>query len=369
MRHAMIMAGGTGTRLWPVSRNDRPKQLVPLIERDGRRLSLLELAAGRLEGVVPPERRIICTNESYRGAIKSVLPDFGDEQILGEPVGRDTINAVGFGAAVLHKQDPDAIFAVVTADQLIEPEELFRERMDLAFSLVEKDASRLVTFSIRPTYAATGYGYVERGTPLAGTNKLAFNVERFVEKPDLARAQAYLESGAFGWNSGMFVWKAKTILECLERFVPETYAGAMRIAQAWGTAEQESVLNEVYPTLPRTSVDYGVMEPAAREQSEGTGRVRICTVSMEVRWLDVGSWPSLAETLAPDERGNAVAGTGRVRGSSNCLVFNESPSHHVAVLGCDGLVVVHTADATLVMPKSRAEELKHLHAELPDELK
>jgi len=148
MRYAMIMAGGTGTRLWPMSRRDRPKQLVPLIERDGKRLSLLQLAARRLEGLIPPDRRYICTNEAYRAPIKAQIPEFTDELILGEPVGRDTVNAVGFAAAVIHKRDPEAVFAVLTADHIIEPDAVFKERMDLGFRLVEDDPSRLVTFSI-----------------------------------------------------------------------------------------------------------------------------------------------------------------------------------------------------------------------------
>src|SRR6267142_3885066 len=159
MRHAMIMAGGSGTRLWPMSRKSRPKQLLPFI--GGR--SLLEIAASRLEGLVPPQRRLICTNEAFRAAILQALPQFSDEQILGEPVGRDTVNAVGLTAAVLLKADPHAIFAVLTADHLIEPQEEFARKFDLGFRLIEDDPARFVTFSIKPTFPATGYGYVERG--------------------------------------------------------------------------------------------------------------------------------------------------------------------------------------------------------------
>jgi mannose-1-phosphate guanylyltransferase len=369
MRYAMIMAGGAGTRLWPLSRQGRPKQLLRFIRRSGdeRARSLLELSAGRLEGLIPVGQRYICTAEAYRTAIRADLPEFTDEQILGEPVGRDTVNAVGFAAAVLHRQDPDAVFTVLTADHIIEPVEEFQRLIDLGFRLVEADGTRLVTFSIKPTYPATGFGYVERGAPISGVDGadgLAFRVSRFVEKPDLPRAQAYVESGYFGWNSGMFVWKAATVLECLERFKPESHAGLMRIAEAWGTADQGRVLAEVYPTLPKTSIDYAVMEPASRDRA-----VSVCTVQMDVSWLDVGSWPSYAQTLEADAEGNRTsllaedARTVSVAGKNN-LVVNAAARHTVAVLGVEGLIVVHTPDATLVMPAARAEDLKSLHAKV-----
>lgn len=371
MRYAMIMAGGAGTRLWPMSRVDRPKQLVPFIRRGNRPVSLLELAASRLEGLVPAAQRYICTNEQYRGAIRTALPSFTDQLILGEPVGRDTVNAVGFAAAVIAKRDPQAVFCVLTADHIIEPEDLFRDRMELGFELVEKDPTRLVTFSIQPTYPATGYGYVQRGAPIAapGNEGQAFRVERFVEKPSYEKAQAYVESGAYGWNSGMFVWKAATILDCLRRYKPESYQGLMKIQQAWGTADQQRVLAEVYPTLPKISIDYAVMEPASREQARASDGVKVCTVNMDLTWLDVGSWPSFGQTIAPDADGNARSGNSVLTRSKDTLVVNADDRHTVAVLGCEGLIVVHTEDATLVMPASKAEELKALYNELPERLK
>lgn len=396
MRYAMIMAGGAGTRLWPMSRAQRPKQLLPLISpgagrhtrtlkadpnEPSRPLSLLEIAANRVDGIIPPERRYICTGEVFRKQIRDALPVFSDGQILGEPQGRDTVNAVGFAAAVLQKLDKDAIFIVLTADHLISPDDVFRERVELAFRLVEQDRSRLVTFSIKPTYPATGFGYVERGPALhgitdakgkdiPGSKNLAFRVARFVEKPDLPRAQAYFESGHFGWNSGMFVFHAGTFMDCLKRFKPESYEGLMKIQKAWGTPDQQKTIAEIYPTLPKISVDYAIMEPASKDKD-----VSICTVVTDVDWLDVGSWPSYAETVEPDGLGNRTGGTVKsifVECSGTLVVGETAPGekpHTIGVLGVKDLIIVHTKDATLVMPRSHAEQLKKLHALVDDELK
>ncbi|MCA9287495.1 MAG: mannose-1-phosphate guanylyltransferase [Phycisphaerales bacterium] len=376
-RHAMIMAGGAGTRLWPMSRAGLPKQLLPFIQRPGddRARSLLELAAARLEGLVPAERRLICTGEAYRAPIRAALPAFADAQILGEPVGRDTVNAVGLTAAVLAKGDPDAIFAVLTADHIIEPVATFQRLMDLGFRLVEQDPTRLVTFSIKPTFPATGFGYVERGSPLAlppgasaGDKGLAYRVQRFVEKPDLPRAQAYVESGQFGWNSGMFVFAARTVLDCLERWKPECHAGLMKIQGAWGTPDQARVLGEVYPTLPKTSVDYALMEPASR--ATPADGVSVATVLMDLTWLDVGSWPAFAQTLTPGKDNNRASGAALAAvASTGNLAVSSQPGHTIALLGCKDLIVIHTPDATLVMPAAQAERLKDLHTIVPDALK
>ncbi len=385
MRYAMIMAGGAGTRLWPMSRKEEPKQLIRFIHRKGEKKprSLLELAALRLEGLIDNKHRFICTSEAYRAQITKDVEGFtgkgADERILGEPVGRDTVNAVGLAAAVLQKLDKNAIFAVLTADHIIEPQEVFQKRMDLGFRLVEDDPRRLVTFSITPTYPATGFGYVERGTPIRGVKDaqnekgqpMAFHVARFVEKPDLPRAQAYVQSGMFGWNSGMFVWKASTIMECLKKFKPETYEGMLEIQKAWGTKKQQSTLEKVYPELPKISVDYAIMEPVAAAIKKGEDDFSICTVQMDIDWLDVGSWPSYSQTVEPGEGGNRITGEGpalAVNARQN-LVVNAVKGHTIALLGVDDLIVVHTKDATLVMPRSKAEELKTLHSMLEDKLK
>lgn len=367
-RFAMIMAGGAGTRLWPLSRAGTPKQLLRFIERPGdpRQRSLLDISHARLSGLLPDDRVYICTGEKYRAAIREGMPGVSDANILGEPEGRDTVNAVAFAAAVFEKMSPGCSFCVLTADHVIEPVDRFQGLIDAGFRLVESDPSRLVTFSIKPTHPATGYGYLEMGAGIEARgveDGLAFKVERFVEKPTLDRAREYLASGRYGWNSGMFVWKAATFLDCLKRFKMESYEGVMAIARDWGTSRQSDTLARVYPTLPKTSVDYAIMEPAS-------GEGRVATIRMDLSWLDVGSWPSFAETLTPDSSGNRKAGSGAtiIEGSRGNLVYS-SPGHTVALLGCEDLVVVQTPEATLVMPREKAESLKLVHARVPDALK
>jgi len=356
MRYAMIMAGGSGTRLWPMSRRKTPKQLLPFI--GGR--SLLEIAASRLDGppiIVPPERRLICTGEAYREAIRQSLPQFGDDQILGEPMGRDTVNAVGFTAAVLLKQDPSAVFAVLTADHLIEPQDEFARKFDLGFRLVEDDPSRFVTFSIRPSFPATGYGYVERGDSIPGFEG-AFEAGRFAEKPDLATAVEYVNSGRFNWNSGMFIFSAAMLMEVLNSYLPESFAGLQRIADAWNKGDlpsRQAVLNDVYPKLKKISVDFAVMEPASRDS-----RITVCTIPLAVSWMDVGSWTSYGDTLAADALGNRSNARTTHVGSRNVLAVSDDPAHTIATVDCEDLIIVRTQDATMVCPRASAEKIKEL---------
>jgi len=358
-RYAMIMAGGAGTRLWPMSRKDRPKQLLPFIE--GR--SLLEVAADRLEGVVPADRRYICTGEGYRSAVRAALPQFGDEQILGEPAARNTVNAVGFTAAVLAARDPDAVFAVLTSDHLIEPHDEFRRRLDTGFALVENDPSRFVTFSIVPDFAATGYGWVRRGEAITGFDG-AYDATGFDEKPEQEIAEEYLASGVWGWNSGMFVFHAGKFLEALSWFLPAAHEGLSRIGAAWDTPVRQQELDAVYPTLPSDSVDYAVMEPAARDD-----RLRISVVPMNVSWRDVGSWPSYGETLPADADGNRAAGRALHLDSRNVLTVSDDPNHVIATIGCEDLIVVRTGDVTLVCPASKAQQVRAIAESADDSLK
>jgi len=352
MRYALIMAGGSGTRLWPMSRGTLPKQLIPFIA--GK--SLLEIAYQRLEGLVPADRRYICAGEKHAQVVLDAIPGLTRERFLGEPAGRDTVNAVGFAAAVIAKHDPEAVIAVFTADHLIRPTDRFQQIIAQGFELSEGHAEILVTFGIAPTGAATGYGYLALGESLGTTARI---VERFKEKPDEATAREYFAAGPdrYLWNSGMFVWRARTLLACLRRFEPAIAAGLARVAEAWGAGEQSAVLNDVYTTLPKVSVDYAVMEPASRDPN-----FCVAAVPMPLEWLDIGSWTTFAQTCPRDEQGNALAAQRHVLvDSRRTLVASSDPRHVIAAIGCEDMLIVHTPDATLVCRADRAEEIKKVY--------
>lgn len=354
MNYAVIMAGGSGTRLWPMSRADQPKQLIPFI--NGR--SLLQVAVDRLKGLVPPSHQFICAGEKFRGAIRKAMPGFTGDRILGEPEGRDTLAAVGFPAAILARRDPEAALAVFTADHLIEPVSVFQKKIRLGFRIAHDHPRTLVTFGIEPTFAATAYGYVQLGSAMRGAAG-AFAVRGFKEKPDDRTARKYLASGKYLWNSGMFVWRAATLLECIGKHQPQVHAGLMEIAGAWGTRRQEAVLRRVYPKLQKISVDYAIMEPASRDKS-----VRVACVKMPLKWLDVGSWPQYGQTLAADEHGNRVAVGALLMDSRGTLVASSDHQHVVATIGVEDLIIVHSDRATLVCRRDAAGLLKELHQKI-----
>jgi len=358
MRYALIIAGGSGTRLWPMSRASLPKQLIPFI--NGK--SLLQIAFDRLEGLVPAGNRYICAGQHHAGVIARALDGFSTDQFLGEPVGRDTLNAVGFSAAAIASRDPDAVIAVFTADHLIQPVDEFLKIVDHGFKLAEDRPNTLVTFGIAPTEAATGYGYLQLGKSIDGTSRV---VEKFKEKPEAATAQEYFSAGParYLWNSGMFVWRASTLLDCIRRYEPEIFVGIEKIGSAWNSSEREAVLNATFPTLKKISVDFAVMEPASRDPE-----VCVAAVPMPLSWLDVGSWPMFAETCPQDAQGNAIgAGRSILLETNGTLVASSDPKHLIATIGCEDLLIIHTPEATLVCRKDCAESIKELQKKIGEQ--
>ncbi|HEV2295234.1 MAG TPA: sugar phosphate nucleotidyltransferase [Tepidisphaeraceae bacterium] len=361
MQYGVIMAGGAGTRLWPLSRGNKPKQLLNVV----RGKSLLQLSYERLRGLLPPERIFVCTGAAHAELVLANLPELPKENLLGEPIGRDTANAVGFPAAVLAKRDKDAVAAFLSADHVIEPVEQFRNSIQTAFDVVAAQPTALVTFGIVPTHGHTGLGYIHRGESLQlkGGASGAYRVQAFREKPDKPTADRYVESERYYWNSGMFVWRCDFVLSQLANHLPEAAKGFSEIADAWDTPRQDQTLNRVYPTLPKISIDYGLMEPA----SQGKGKAQVVVVEMPVNWLDVGSWPALAETLSTDERDNAIdCGACVLVDSDSNIIVSEDPQHLVTTIGISDMIVVHTRDATLVCPKSDAQRVKELVARVKD---
>jgi mannose-1-phosphate guanylyltransferase len=342
------MAGGAGKRLWPLSRKDRPKQLLKLIQ--GK--SLLEMAVDRLETLFDKSNILIITNEAYADSVAEALPGIPRDNVIGEPEGRDTANAVALAAAVLAGQDPEATMAVFTADHVIRPAEKLAETVRTACDTVATHSDALVTFGVRPTWPHTGLGYIHCGEKL---DNGVHEVRQFKEKPDHHTARRYVESGQHYWNSGMFVWKVRTIQQRLGEHLSDTVQKLHPVAQAVANGQDYTpVLRETYPTLEKISIDFAVMEKAPR----------VLMVELNCEWLDVGSWPALEDVCELDDSGNVlVAENEAVMDSFRNVIVTED-DHLLAILGVDDCVVIHSPDATLVCNKQDAYRLKELVAAL-----
>ncbi|MFI5839897.1 mannose-1-phosphate guanylyltransferase [Catenuloplanes sp. NPDC051500] len=356
MFYTVIPAGGSGTRLWPLSRAGHPKFLHPLTGTDD---SLLQATVARLAPLAPAERTLVVTGVSHAAAVARQLADLPADNILVEPSPRDSCAAIALAAALIARRDPEAVMGSFAADHLIADGPAYIEVLKDAIKGAE--AGLLMTVGINPTHPETGYGYLQCGEAIDGGPQL--RVEEFKEKPSFEVAESYVASGRYRWNAGMFVWRVDVFLAELTRQQPQLASGISRIAAAWDTPEQEEVLGEVWPTLPKISVDYAVMEGAA-----AAGQV--ATVSGDFGWNDVGDFHTLGEVLTSDASGNMVLGGDSadkpkvlIKDSSGLVVVPHS-GRLVAALGVRDLIVVDTDDAVLVCPRDRAQDVKQLVDEL-----
>jgi mannose-1-phosphate guanylyltransferase len=334
MLHAMIMAGGGGTRFWPRSRAKRPKQFLAF---SGDR-TLLQGTLDRIEAQVPPERCWVITSAAHRDEALQQLPDVPATQIVGEPMGRDTAPCIGLGAALVARQDPDATMIVMPADHAIEPAQEFGRAVHAAAQLADEFPDALITFGIRPTEPATGYGYIHRGDHVAQRQGVtAFRVKGFREKPNRDTAEKYVAGGEYDWNSGIFVWKAGTILAELERLKPGIHAAVRRIAEAWDTPDRDAVFREQYAKADKISIDFAVMEKANR----------VLVVQAPYQWDDVGSWLALERRNPQDAQGNTIQALHVGIKTSGCVIVAD-PGKVVATIGVHNLLIIQDGDALLV---------------------
>jgi mannose-1-phosphate guanylyltransferase len=340
------MAGGAGTRFWPLSTEERPKQFLDLF---GDR-TLLQKSFDRVSSLVPPERILVLTNAAFVSIVKEQLPHVPVENIIGEPTRRDTAAAVALAAVLCRRRFGNPIIATLTADHLIEPVDLFQETLLSAARRAAND-NALYTFGIEPTYPATGYGYLERGLQIADDDGIEhFHLVRFKEKPDLETARQYIESGRFYWNSGMFVWTADAILKEIETHLPN-HAKALFDAVAFDkTPQWNHALKAAFESLHAVSIDFAVMEKAQN----------VCCVASKFSWRDVGGWLALRSYLPEDETGNYCRGKTLTLDATDNLVFCEDPEDTTVLIGVKDLVIVRAGPLTLITHKDRAEDLKKL---------
>lgn len=361
--HAVILAGGRGTRFWPRSRTRTPKQLLNIIGKD----TMLEQTVARLRPLVPPDRVWTVTNAEQAAAVRKQLPPPARKRVLTEPVGRNTAAAIALAAVQIRRAAKgDALMAVLPADHYIAQPEKYRRIVSAALE-VAREPGRMVVLGIPPTRPETGFGYVERiGESLDAKGFAVFAVKRFTEKPALELAKEYVASGNYHWNAGMFFWRVSTFLENLKEFLPKTYAALAELADSIGTRRYERNLRRVYTKLESISVDYAILEPATRHD----GAPQVYVIPAEVGWSDIGSWAAVYELLST---AGVTSGISRSPepGSSNVFVspgtaidangnFVSVPRKFTAIVGVRDTVVVETPDALLVVPRDRAQDVAKL---------
>jgi len=349
MDYAVIMAGGTGKRLWPLSRKKRPKQVLRLL--DGQ--TLLRRCFERLSPIFDTRNIIILTNAGYADLVRENLPELPYNNVIAEPAVRDTAGTIGLAAAVLAKYDPNATIAVVTADQVIEPAEAVQQAFKDAMAFVNNNPADMITFGIQPTFPSTQLGYIKctDAQECPDCKNEIYSVEAFKEKPDEKTAEQYLDTGQYFWNSGMFVWKAKTILENLAEFLPEADEPLRRIQADWDSPNQQKTLQEWFVKLPKISIDYAVMEKAEQ----------VYAIKLDCRWLDLGSFAALADIISSDKDNNiVVAGSSELLDCKSSIFITEDHLHLIAAIGLENMVVAHSHDATFICHIDQTHRLKEL---------
>jgi mannose-1-phosphate guanylyltransferase len=338
---AVIMAGGGGTRLWPLSRKDQPKQLIPLLGEE----TLFQSTVARLEDLFPPERILVVTVAEQALQMREQAPSIPVENYLIEPAPRGTASVVGLAAAVIHQRDPRAVMAILPSDHHIRNRDLFHYLLHAAVEVARTDY--LVTLGIAPTYPSTAYGYIQQGAPLDGRfNYPVYIVKRFKEKPDEKSAQQMIRTGDHSWNSGMFIWKTERILAEFARQMPDLDSALQEIVAA-ELSRRDSVIESIWHDLKVETIDYGIMENA--------GQVAVLPAS-GLGWSDVGSWDSLFEVLLPDMSGNIVVnGQHLAVESHNTLVYGDGNQRLIVTIGVDDMVVVDTGDVLLVCKSDQSQ--------------
>ena len=353
--YPVILAGGRGTRFWPLSRRKRAKQLLAL---DGKQ-TMIQQTMARLLPLASPKRFWIITNEDLRPAITKQLPRLAKEQVLAEPVGRNTAPAIGLAAFLLMREDPDAVIGMFPSDHVIADENRYRETLQRGIEIAATGAN-IVVLGIRPNRPETGYGYIEGGSSY---NSDVLRVKRFTEKPDAKRAAEFVAAGNYFWNSGMFLWSARTLADALKEHLPKTAPMLEEIAAAFGTRKFAATFRKLYPKCENISVDYAVLEPRS---AKGEKAGNLFCLPADFGWNDLGSWTALHEHHSAKSKpsdGNLVEGAGafvlNARGN-----YIHAPGKFVAAVGVSDLVVVETADALLITTRQHAQDVgkvvKHL---------
>lgn len=346
MLHTVVMAGGSGTRFWPQSRKAMPKQLLKLVGDH----TMIQNTVARCAQRTKHQQIWIATNQTLAQETHRQLPEVPQDQILIEPAPRNTAPCIGLAAVHLLKSDPDAVMLVVSSDHIIQPDAGFINTVDQTTTLIEANPDTLALIGVSPTFPATGYGYIQCGPALATDNVHGFQVEEFKEKPDSKTAQHYCDSGNYLWNCGIFVWKARTILDALTRFEPEMHQQLLQISDAIGTQQYSDVLNQIFPAMKSESIDYAVLEHA---------KENLAVIPAEFEWDDVGNWNTLQKYFPTDANGNTVVGLHCGLETSNNIIIS-ADDHLVATFGIENCLIVHTPDATLMARKDDESAIKKL---------